>query len=217
MLDGNERRLDDDALSFEGVETVDLVVDRISFATASRLRIADAVEQAATSMDESRSSSKAGLGSRVQHPRCLLHVRVPVERGRWSLVTSPFNTHVGACKRCDGIGEVFRADPALLVTDPTRLLTDGAIEASSDATSSRARATTRHCFARSRARIASIWTGRSGSFPKHQALLKWGKARRGPTRFGSRSRCATSTTTRSTRLSGTGCAGHIDVLAPAHR
>ena len=127
MIDGEERRLDDEALSFEGAVEVDLVVDRVSFATASRPRIADAVEQAAAAA-HGRVSVLVKGGPRLEYSTlgacstCGFQLSGKLEPRHFS-----FNTHVGACKRCDGIGEVFRADPSLLVTDPTRPLTDGAI------------------------------------------------------------------------------------------
>lgn len=38
-----------------------------------------------------------------------------------------FNNPFGACPRCDGLGEKLKIDPALVVPDPNRKLSDGAI------------------------------------------------------------------------------------------
>jgi excinuclease ABC subunit A len=39
-----------------------------------------------------------------------------------------FNTHLGACPACEGVGTVMAADPHLLVPDETKSLADGAIK-----------------------------------------------------------------------------------------
>jgi excinuclease ABC subunit A len=39
-----------------------------------------------------------------------------------------FNTHLGACPTCEGVGTVMAADPQLLVPDDTKSLADGAIK-----------------------------------------------------------------------------------------
>ena len=127
MIDGEERRLDEPELSFEGATSVDLVVDRVSFSTASRARIADAVEQGAAA-SHGRVSVLVKGGPRVEYSthgactECGFQLSGRLEPRHFS-----FNTHVGACPTCDGLGSIFRADPEKLITDPTRPLTDGAI------------------------------------------------------------------------------------------
>ena len=127
MIDGVEHRLDAEDLPFDEAEAVDLVVDRVSFATASRARIADAVEQGAAA-SHGRVSVLVKGGPRVEYSthgactRCGFQLGTRLEPRHFS-----FNTHVGACGTCDGLGSIFRADPEKLVTDPTRPLTDGAI------------------------------------------------------------------------------------------
>ncbi|MEM9799863.1 MAG: excinuclease ABC subunit UvrA [Planctomycetota bacterium] len=127
MIDGKEHRLDAGDLPFDDAESVDLVVDRVSFSSASRARIADAVEQAATA-SHGRVSILVKGGPRVEYSThgactiCGFQLAAPLEPRHFS-----FNTHVGACKTCDGIGSIFRADPAKLITDPSQPITDGAI------------------------------------------------------------------------------------------
>ncbi|MEM1449653.1 MAG: excinuclease ABC subunit UvrA, partial [Planctomycetota bacterium] len=127
MIDGTEHRLDADDLPLDDAETIDLVVDRVAFGTATRARIAEAVEQAATAA-HGRVSILVKGGPRLEYSthgactQCGFQLSAPLEPRHFS-----FNTHVGACKTCDGIGSIFRADPAKLITDPTRPLTDGAI------------------------------------------------------------------------------------------
>ncbi len=127
MIDGTEKRLDDEALSFEGATTVDLVVDRVAFNTASRARVADAVEQAAAA-SHGRVSVLVKGGPRLEFSthgactQCGFQLPAALEPRHFS-----FNTHVGACKTCDGIGSTVRADPAKLIKDPESPLTEAAI------------------------------------------------------------------------------------------
>ena len=127
MIDGEEHRLDADDLPFDEAEAVDLVVDRVSFSTASRARIADAVEQAAAA-SHGRVSVLVKGGDRIEYSThgactiCGFQLGAKLEPRHFS-----FNTHVGACPSCDGLGSIFRADPEKLITDPTRPLADGAI------------------------------------------------------------------------------------------
>ncbi|MEO0663658.1 MAG: hypothetical protein AAFZ87_19160, partial [Planctomycetota bacterium] len=127
MIDGKEHRIDGDPPSFEGVTDVDLVVDRVSFDTASRARIADAVEQAAAAA-HGRVSVLVKAGPRFEYSTlgacsvCGFQLAGKLEPRHFS-----FNTHVGACRTCDGLGKVFQADPDKLITDDSRPLTDGAI------------------------------------------------------------------------------------------
>ena len=127
MIDGEEYRLDADDLPFDEAEAVDLVVDRVSFSTASRARIAHAVEQAAAA-SHGRVSVLVKGGDRIEYSThgacttCGFQLGAKLEPRHFS-----FNTHVGACPSCDGLGSIFRADPEKLITDPTRPLADGAI------------------------------------------------------------------------------------------
>ncbi|MFT6830986.1 MAG: excinuclease ABC subunit A, partial [Planctomycetota bacterium] len=127
MVDGVERRLDDETLSFEGAAAVDLVVDRVSFGTAARARIADAVDQASAA-SHGRVSVLVKDGPRMEFSthgactQCGFQLAAQLEPRHFS-----FNTHVGACKTCDGIGSTVRADPAKLINDPESSLTEKAI------------------------------------------------------------------------------------------
>jgi len=129
MIDGDEHRIDGEAPpDFSGAESVDLVVDRVAFASASRARIADAVEQAAAAA-HGRVSILVKGGPRLEFSTlgacstCGFQLAGKLEPRHFS-----FNTHVGACRTCDGLGKVFRSDPAKLVVDDTRPITDGALQ-----------------------------------------------------------------------------------------
>lgn len=128
LVDGVEQRLDEPlAPPGEGTR-LDLVVDRVRFEAKSRARIAEAIEQA-EAVSGGRISVLTRGGSRREYStrgicsRCGFRLPADPEPRHFS-----FNTHVGACKVCDGLGAALATDPELLVTRPELPLTDGAIE-----------------------------------------------------------------------------------------
>ena len=133
VVDGQELRFEEVAPKWSAVGAVDLVIDRLGFEKSARARIAEAVEQAAA-LSHGRVSvlAKAGAG---QDPRrmeyslggacsqCGFQLSSELEPRHFS-----FNTHVGACPDCDGLGAMVQCAAELLVTRPERELTNGAIE-----------------------------------------------------------------------------------------
>ena len=128
MIDGEERRLDEDDLPFDEVR---------SGRSRGRPRLLrDGLEGA--------DRRRGGAGGRGR-PRTRVRARQGRRRGSstaptapappvassWAPSsnrgTSPSTPTSAPASGCDGIGSIFRADPALLVTDPTRPLADGAI------------------------------------------------------------------------------------------
>ncbi len=127
LVDGKEHRLDAKLPRIGMSARVDLVVDRLSFASSSRARIAEAVEQAeGISGGLVAAIAKGGerleLATRGACPECGFVWSTPIEPRHFS-----FNTHSGACRECDGLGRTLRCDPERLVSDPDRSLFDGAI------------------------------------------------------------------------------------------
>ena len=125
LIDGVEFRLDED-LPAKGKQ-VGVVVDRVSFNSKSRGRIADAVEQAAKLSDGdvyavSNDGDRCDHSTRGSCSKCGFRLEVEPEPRHFS-----FNTHAGACSSCDGLGEVLQCDADLLVTEPDRPLLDGAV------------------------------------------------------------------------------------------
>jgi excinuclease ABC subunit A len=131
-IDGVVRRLDEDiVLARYAYHTIELVVDRLTIAADARSRLAEAVEQAlalgqglcALSFGENgyrlfstQRSCPAGHGSLPElEPRLF-----------------SFNSPVGACPHCDGLGETFGFAPELLVRDPSKSLRDGALHVFTD-------------------------------------------------------------------------------------
>ena len=127
MIDGEEHRLDAELPALGDEPAVDLVIDRVGLGSDQRARIAEGVEQAGT-VAHGRVSVLVKGGERLEYSvngactQCGFQLESDLEPRHFS-----FNTHVGACEVCDGLGHNVRCDEALLVTDDSRPLVDGAI------------------------------------------------------------------------------------------
>ena len=127
-IDGDVRRLDEDIeLHRYKYHTIELVIDRLRVDAESRSRLAEAVEQAVSlgggtvsirdddaDRDELFSTARACPEGHGALPE--------IEPRLFS-----FNSPVGACAACDGLGEVHTFDPELLVADRDRSIRDGAL------------------------------------------------------------------------------------------
>jgi len=139
LIDGKEARIDA-VPGADGVsggdarlptivhgQRLDLVIDRLAFKEDARARLADAIEQAET-ISHGRVSVLVKGGERFEYstrgacPECGFAIEDELEPRHFS-----FNTHVGACDDCDGLGENVRCDIALLVQHPERSLLEGAV------------------------------------------------------------------------------------------
>ena len=126
MINGIESRLDEE-LPADPIEDVDLVIDRVSLGPERRARLAEAVEQA-TAIAHGRVSVLIKGGERLEYStsgactQCGFQLDTELEPRHFS-----FNTHVGACPACDGLGHNVRCDAGLLVTDDSKALVDGAV------------------------------------------------------------------------------------------
>ncbi|MEM7309741.1 MAG: excinuclease ABC subunit UvrA [Planctomycetota bacterium] len=123
LIDGEELRLDRDEapkLGRKGDDEpgprVDLVIDRLAFDAKSRSRIAEAVEAAEHLTGGRVSALVKGRGGRVEFStrgvctKCGFRLEEDLEPRHFS-----FNTHVGACIECDGLGERWQCDGELLI------------------------------------------------------------------------------------------------------
>ncbi len=126
QVDGQLQRLD----ALDGVDcqsSLDLVVDRMALNPDKRARLAEGIEQAA-SLSHGRVSFQCAKGLRLEAStsgactRCGFQLDSDLEPRHFS-----FNTHVGACEQCAGLGETVVCDPDMLVTDAGLALVDGAI------------------------------------------------------------------------------------------
>ena len=127
LADGVELRLDGDLDAMIQAEQVDLVVDRVAFGSSSRARIADGVEQAST-LAHGRVSVLIKGGERLEYStrgactQCGFQLVSPMEPRHFS-----FNTVVGACGDCHGLGARPVCDVNLLVADWDQSVFDGAL------------------------------------------------------------------------------------------
>ena len=134
LVDGVEARIDAALPTLpkrkEDEEPVrlDLVLDRLTVNAESRARVAEAVD-AAEALSGGRVSfvAKSG-GARSEHgtrgtcPECGFQIDGALEPRHFS-----FNTHVGACSACDGLGEKVECTEEKLFPHPELSVFDGAI------------------------------------------------------------------------------------------
>jgi len=127
LLDDSENPL---GLGRYEMHTIEAVVDRIVAGPGSRERIADSSEVAArlssgsllvlteskNGWEETRYSENFAC---PDHPEC----SIPELEPR----LFSFNSHFGACSRCDGLGSVHEFDPALIVPDESKSVSRGAL------------------------------------------------------------------------------------------
>ena len=131
-IDGEVRRLDEDIkLARYSYHTIELVIDRLTITAATRSRLAEAVEQAVQ-----LGSGLVALthGERGYRQFSTLrscpngHGALPELEPR----LFSFNSPIGACPTCDGLGQTFGFDAALIVKDPDLSLREGALHAFND-------------------------------------------------------------------------------------
>jgi excinuclease ABC subunit A len=112
--------------------TIEVVVDRLSPTAESRSRLAEAVELALRTgggqvivATEAAAGEEAGpdlvLSSRFACTACGVSYDTPEPQ------LFSFNSPLGACPACDGLGDIYGIDPAKLVTAAEKSLRKGAI------------------------------------------------------------------------------------------
>jgi excinuclease ABC subunit A len=130
--------------------TIEAVVDRLVIREGLRPRLADSLETAlkwgrnrVVVLRERSNGVVEGWSNGNTNTPLLHHSNSPWEEIRYSTdygnpETSfslgqltprhfSFNSHLGACPACHGLGTQLVCDPALMVTDPTKSLAEGAI------------------------------------------------------------------------------------------
>jgi excinuclease ABC subunit A len=126
LVDGAEVRLEGELAQVGAESAVDLVVDRLSFSAETRARIAEAVEQAESVSGRvavvGRGGERREYSTRGLCPVCGYRIESDLEPRHFS-----FNTHVGACEACGGLGEKFECDEEKLFERPDLPVGDGAI------------------------------------------------------------------------------------------
>ncbi|MCG5055604.1 MAG: excinuclease ABC subunit UvrA [Myxococcales bacterium] len=128
-VDGTLQRLDEvRGLEKNKKHTVDIVVDRVTIEPASRARITDSVEAA---LREGQGMLVAAVeGERTD--RTYSESRGCGSCGASLPELSPqsfsFNSPLGMCIDCNGLGSSLEVDPELVVPDPSLSIGEGAIE-----------------------------------------------------------------------------------------
>lgn len=129
VVDGQLQRLEDvTALDRGRKHSIDLVIERTVPSTVERSRLADSVESA---LREGRGTlivvPAQGGGSRRRwsvHRTC---ATCGISLPELSPQAFSFNSPVGMCPACNGLGHRAEIDPALVVTDPGLSMLQGAI------------------------------------------------------------------------------------------
>ena len=130
---GEERHLEELAPEEDLTRRTPLfvVVDRVRVGRTPRVRIVEAIERA---YEEGEGEvvlfrrGRTGVGDEVRfsrHGRCP-RCRRSVPEIRPSLFS--FNSPYGACAECNGFGWLLEYDPARIVPDPDRSLSEGALD-----------------------------------------------------------------------------------------
>ena len=114
--------------------TIEVVVDRLTVKPEVRVRLGDSVELAAKLADGlivvAREDEGAGTWEDFvfsERYACPDHPEANLAELSPRLFS--FNSPYGACRDCDGLGTILEFDPDLIVPDPQRSLTEGAIDA----------------------------------------------------------------------------------------
>jgi excinuclease ABC subunit A len=127
-LDGQVVRLDEDIkLDKKKKHDLEVVVDRVTLARSDRRRLAEAVELGLeTSKGEIRvePEADASRGIDFSESRQCCGVSYPA----LSPQSFSFNSPLGMCPKCNGLGTVLEIDPDLIVPDPSLSIRGGAIQ-----------------------------------------------------------------------------------------
>ncbi|MFQ5851148.1 MAG: excinuclease ABC subunit UvrA [Candidatus Binatia bacterium] len=111
------------------VRELEVVVDRFAYRPEAKKRITDSLEQA-FHFGKGRLSlyipqegwRRESFTNHLHCPHCDLSYRDPVPN------LFSFNSPLGACENCRGFGRVIDIDPDLVIPDPSKSLSDGAVK-----------------------------------------------------------------------------------------
>jgi excinuclease ABC subunit A len=127
LVDGKPHRLDaPPALDKNKRHTVELLVDRVTVRAGERQRVADSVE---TCLREGAGEVRVRAGAGDREGRLFSEKRACCGVAFPELVPQSFsfNSPVGMCPDCQGLGKRSEPDPDLVVPDPGLSIRDGAI------------------------------------------------------------------------------------------
>jgi excinuclease ABC subunit A len=127
-IDGMVVRLEDvDQLDKQKKHTIDLVIDRVSINPSDKGRLTDSIE---TALREGKGKLSVDVAGE-KNPRVYSEDNSCAKCGIGFPELSPqsfsFNSPLGMCVECNGLGEKLQADPDLVIPDPTLSITAGAV------------------------------------------------------------------------------------------
>ncbi|MEO0414065.1 MAG: excinuclease ABC subunit UvrA [Verrucomicrobiota bacterium] len=131
QIDGEMQEIDE----VEDVKedaSIEVVVDRIVIREDIRSRLADSLETAQRLSKNLIRVLVQEPGQEDYEPRDFTTTFTNPDTGYTLPDLTPkhfsFNSHLGACPECQGLGTVLRPDPELLVPDPTKSIQGGAVK-----------------------------------------------------------------------------------------
>ncbi len=124
-VDGKVHRLDDPPkLSKKLKHTIDLVVDRVTVRAEDRGRIAESVELA---LKEGKGEMRAVPDKGPPRAYSELRTHCGASFPELTPQAFSFNSPLGMCAACNGLGTRLEVDPDLIVPDPSLTIREGAI------------------------------------------------------------------------------------------
>jgi len=130
-LDGVIVELDETLKPERGVEhQIEIVVDRLVIREGVRQRLMESIEAALKWNEREVQFLVGGEGSEevMTFTTSYANPRTGYLMEKLTPQHFSFNTHVGACPTCEGVGSLMAPDPGLIVPDPDVSLKDGAVK-----------------------------------------------------------------------------------------
>ncbi len=128
LIDKSLRELDEVTHAPAKKETLQVVVDRFAFRPQNKKRITDSLEQAfhygkgrLNLFLPEQEWRREPFSNHLHCPHCDISYRDPVPN------LFSFNSPLGACETCRGFGRIIDIDLDLVIPDPGKWLSDGAI------------------------------------------------------------------------------------------
>jgi excinuclease ABC subunit A len=131
-VNGEMRELEEDWAAVVGrVEQMEVVVDRLVVKEGMRSRLMESIE---TALRWNEAEIRFWVGGPGEEGELLSFTTAYANPRTGYLLEKltpqhfSFNTHVGACPACQGVGVIKRPDPGLLVPDPSKSIIQGAVK-----------------------------------------------------------------------------------------
>ena len=120
--------------------TIEAVVDRLFVRDGIRVRLTDSVEtalkwggnrivvsRATSNMERRTSNAEPEQWEQLRYSTDYGNTESGFTLGELTPKHFSFNSHLGACPACHGLGTQLVVDPELMISDPTKTLAEGAI------------------------------------------------------------------------------------------